>query len=82
MAMSESETKISGVCDDIKELLIHKNVLTNKSKAKYVILDALIIYFVRINGSYNIKMDMDEMCGNIYVYIYVCMYAHRYMSTI
>ena len=25
MAMSESETKISGVCDDIKELLIHKN---------------------------------------------------------
>ncbi len=23
--MSESETKISGVCDDIKELLIHKN---------------------------------------------------------
>ena len=25
MAMSESETKISGVCDEIKELLIHKN---------------------------------------------------------
>lgn len=25
MAMSESETKISGVCDDIKELLINKN---------------------------------------------------------
>ena len=25
MAMSESETKISTVCDDIKELLIHKN---------------------------------------------------------
>jgi len=25
MTMSESETKISGVCDDIKELLIHKN---------------------------------------------------------
>ena len=25
MAMSESETKISGVCDDIKELVIHKN---------------------------------------------------------
>jgi len=25
MAMSESETKISGICDDIKELLIHKN---------------------------------------------------------
>ena len=25
MAMSESETKISAVCDDIKELLIHKN---------------------------------------------------------
>ena len=25
MAMSESETKISGVCDDIKELLIRKN---------------------------------------------------------
>lgn len=25
MAMSESEMKISGVCDDIKELLIHKN---------------------------------------------------------
>ena len=25
MAMSESETKISGVCDDIKVLLIHKN---------------------------------------------------------
>ena len=25
MAMSESETKISWVCDDIKELLIHKN---------------------------------------------------------
>ena len=25
MAMSESETKISGVCDDIKDLLIHKN---------------------------------------------------------
>ena len=25
MTMSESEIKISGVCDDIKELLIHKN---------------------------------------------------------
>ena len=25
MTMSESEMKISGVCDDIKELLIHKN---------------------------------------------------------
>ena len=25
MAMSESETNISGVCDDIKELLINKN---------------------------------------------------------
>ena len=25
MAMSESETKISTVCDDIKELIIHKN---------------------------------------------------------
>ena len=25
MTMSESETKISGVCDDIKELLINKN---------------------------------------------------------
>ena len=25
MTMSESETKISVVCDDIKELLIHKN---------------------------------------------------------
>ena len=25
MAMNETETKISGVCDDIKELLIHKN---------------------------------------------------------
>ena len=25
MTMSESETKISTVCDDIKELLIHKN---------------------------------------------------------
>ena len=25
MTMSESETKISGVCDDIKQLLIHKN---------------------------------------------------------
>ena len=24
MTMSESEMKISGVCDDIKELLIHK----------------------------------------------------------
>ena len=25
MPMSESEMKISGICDDIKELLIHKN---------------------------------------------------------
>ena len=25
MAMNETESKISGVCDDIKELLIHKN---------------------------------------------------------
>ena len=25
MTMSESEMKISGICDDIKELLIHKN---------------------------------------------------------
>ena len=25
MAMNETELKISGVCDDIKELLIHKN---------------------------------------------------------
>ena len=25
MAMNETELKISGICDDIKELLIHKN---------------------------------------------------------
>ena len=25
MTMSDSETKISAICDDIKELLIHKN---------------------------------------------------------
>jgi len=25
MTMNETELKISGVCDDIKELLIHKN---------------------------------------------------------
>ena len=25
MAMNETETKISKICDDIKELLIHKN---------------------------------------------------------
>ena len=25
MTMNETELKISGICDDIKELLIHKN---------------------------------------------------------
>ena len=44
MTMNETELKISGICDDIKELLIHKNRKYGNSalKPNRILVNALL----------------------------------------